>query len=408
MIRTRSIDNYLIFSAFFADFIAGFFQNSAAHAYMINSANRMPSKIRFRNRATFHDMENRLIAVRLSAQQLSDPRFDDPRALVRWMGAVQAQDYKAVRWAVGIRLRTASLRAVDRALERGEILRTHVMRPTWHLVAAEDIRWMLRLSARRIRSANSSLARSRGLGIDDGMYYRSNRLIEKMLRGNLCLTKRQIADRFQAAGIAADTHFMTRYLMRAEADGIVCSGPDRAGQFTYALLEERVAPVPELTRDESLGRLARAYFRSHSPATASDFAWWSGLSASDVRAAIGSIRDELETLRLGDRERLIHRSWTDFPAPAPALHLLPPYDEYLIGYRDREPVLRAEHAPAAHNRWGIFYPVVLAAGRVAGNWSAARREGRPIAEVSFFDSSGPADPALVEQAVGRYRAFFER
>ena len=139
---------------------------------MINSANRMPSKIRFRNRATFHDMENRLIAVRLSAQQLSDPRFDDPRALVRWMGAVQAQDYKAVRWAVGIRLRTASLRAVDRALERGEILRTHVMRPTWHLVAAEDIRWMLRLSARRIRSANSSLARSRGLGIDDGMYSR--------------------------------------------------------------------------------------------------------------------------------------------------------------------------------------------------------------------------------------------
>lgn len=267
---------------------------------------------------------------------------------------------------------------------------------------------MLRLSARRIRSANSSLARSRGLGIDDGMYSRSNRLIEKMLRGNLCLTKRQIADRFQAAGIAADTHFMTRYLMRAEADGIVCSGPDRAGQFTYALLEERVAPVPELTRDESLGRLVRAYFRSHSPATASDFAWWSGLSASDVRAAIGSIRDELETLRLGDRERLIHRSWTDFPAPAPALHLLPPYDEYLIGYRDREPVLRAEHAPAAHNRWGIFYPVVLAAGRVAGNWSAARREGRPIAEISFFDSFGPADPALVEQAVGRYRAFFER
>ena len=263
MIRTRSIDNYLILSAFSADFIAGFFQNSAAHAYMINSANRMPSKIRFRNRATFHDMENRLIAVRLSVQQLSDPRFDDPRALVRWMGAVQAQDYKAVRWAVGIRLRTASLRAVNRALERGEILRTHVMRPTWHLVAAEDIRWMLRLSARRIRSANSSLARSRGLGIDDGMYSRSNRLIEKMLRGNLCLTKRQIADRFQAAGIAADTHFMTRYLMQAEADGIVCSGPDRAGQFTYALLEERVAPVPELTRDESLGRLARAYFRSH-------------------------------------------------------------------------------------------------------------------------------------------------
>lgn len=119
---------------------------------------------------------------------------------------------------------------------------------------------MLRLSARRIRSANSSLARSRGLGIDDGMYSRSNRLIEKMLRGNLCLTKRQIADRFQAAGIAADTHFMTRYLMRAEADGIVCSGPDRAGQFTYALLEERVAPVPELTRDESLGRLAALIF----------------------------------------------------------------------------------------------------------------------------------------------------
>ena len=195
-------------------------------------------------------MENRLIAVRLSAQQLSDPRFDDPRALVRWMGAVQAQDYKAVRWAVGIRLRTASLRAVNRALERGEILRTHVMRPTWHLVAAEDIRWMLRLSARRIRSANSSLARSRGLGIDDGMYSRSNRLIEKMLRGNLCLTKRQIADRFQG-GRHCRRHAFHDALPdagRGRRDRLQRS-LDRAGQFTYALLEERVAPVPELTRD---------------------------------------------------------------------------------------------------------------------------------------------------------------
>lgn len=170
---------------------------------------------------------------------------------------------------------------------------------------------------------------------------------------------------------------MTRYLMRPRPTG--SSARSRAGRAVH-LCAARGAGRAGSRADARrvVGPVGRAYFRSHSPATASDFAWWSGLSASDVRAAIGSIRDELETLRLGDRERLIHRSWTDFPAPAPALHLLPPYDEYLIGYRDREPVLRAEHAPAAHNRWGIFYPVVLAAGRVAGNWSAALpgRDGR--------------------------------
>ena len=376
MIRTRSIDNYLILSAFSADFIAGFFQNSAAHAYMINSANRMPSKIRFRNRATFHDMENRLIAVRLSAQQLSDPRFDDPRALVRWMGAVQAQDYKAVRWAVGIRLRTASLRAVNRALAH----------PVGQQLAGPQ-------PGTGDRRRNVLPQQSPDRKNVERKPLPDQATDRRPFPGGRHCRRHAFHDALPDAG-------------RGRRDRLQRSRPGRAVHLCAARGAGRAGSRADARR--VVGRLARAYFRSHSPATASDFAWWSGLSASDVRAAIGSIRDELETLRLGDRERLIHRSWTDFPAPAPALHLLPPYDEYLIGYRDREPVLRAEHAPAAHNRWGIFYPVVLAAGRVAGNWSAARREGRPIAEVSFFDSFGPADPALVEQAVGRYRAFFER
>ena len=233
--------------------------------------------------------------IRLQNQQLLNPLFRKPKELVSWMGAMQAQNYPMVKWAVGMRLKSATIQTVEKALRDGEILRTHVMRPTWHLVAAEDIRWMLKLSAQRIKSANDSFAKGWDLEITDELYMKSYNLLEQILAGNKSLTKQEITGHFCRSGILAepDNNRMTRFMARAEQEGIICSGEDKGGKCTYALLEERVPPMPEITKDEALARLARSYFRSHAPAVLQDFIWWSGLPISDARQAIYLIASEL-------------------------------------------------------------------------------------------------------------------
>ena len=174
--------------------------------------------------------------IRLRNQQLLNPLFSQPKELVSWMGAMQAQNYPMVKWAVGMRLKSATLQKVEKALAKGEILRTHVMRPTWHLVTAEDIRWMLKLSAERIMAANESYAKGYDLGISEELYTKSNDLLEKILSGRKSLTRQEIAEHFSRSGIQADNHRMARFMTRAEQVGIVCSGEDKEGKCTYAHL----------------------------------------------------------------------------------------------------------------------------------------------------------------------------
>ena len=167
--------------------------------------------------------------LRLLNQQLANPLFHSPKELVSWMGAVQAQDYAMAKWAVGMRLASATVRTVEEALQKGEILRTHVMRPTWHLVAAEDIRWMLKLSARRIKAANEAYAKGRE-EISEELYSKSNRALETILAGKKRLTRLEIAEHFRHSGLVADNYHMTRFMVRAEVEGIVC-GRLSAGGF---------------------------------------------------------------------------------------------------------------------------------------------------------------------------------
>ena len=186
----------------------------------------------------------RIPEIRLQNQQLSTPLFGHPKELVSWMGAMQAQDYTMVKWAVGMRLKSPGIQAVEKALHQGEILRTHVMRPTWHLVAAEDIRWMLKLSAQRIKSANDSYAKGHGLEITEQQYDRSYTILGNILSGKRSLTKQEIAEHFERSGLLADNYHMPRFMSRAEVEGIVCSGECHGRQHTYALLDERVPPTP--------------------------------------------------------------------------------------------------------------------------------------------------------------------
>jgi hypothetical protein len=240
--------------------------------------------------------------ARLHHQRLTSPRFKEPVDVVRWLGAVQAQEYAAAKWAIGQRMRRATDDAVERALSEGSILRTHVLRPTWHFVAPEDIRWMLELTGPRIKATIASYARN--VSLDEVTFKRSQKVMERALRGGRHLTRSALRQTFQRAGIPTNGIRAVLMLMRAELDGLICSGPRAGKEFTYALLEERVPRSQPLTRDEALRELTRRYFTSRGPATLQDFVWWSGLTTADARSGIEMAGSDLShdmIVRCGSR-----------------------------------------------------------------------------------------------------------
>lgn len=341
--------------------------------------------------------------IRMHSQQLASPDFKCPKALVAWMGAIQAQDYPMSKWAVGSRLQLGCLQTIDEALKRGEILRTHVLRPTWHLVAAEDIRWMLKLSARRIKSAYVSSAKVHRLDITEKQYGQFNDLILRILEGNKSLTKQEIETQINQRGIKTVEPLIRRLIGNSEIEGVICSGVDKDNKPTYALLDERVPQVADIHKEEALARLAGRYFQSHSPASLADFAWWSGLSLTEAKQAIGLIKSELIT---GSDNLFVHESCKEvIPLQNDILHLLSSFDEYLISYKDRTPVLDLEYHPKAFNRFGTFYPVILHKGKVIGNWSKTVKKGRIVIETTFFDPKYRISRELIEKAENRYKNF---
>jgi hypothetical protein len=344
--------------------------------------------------------------IRLSNQKIAGSEYTTAGDLVRWMGAVQAQDYAMAKWAIGARLVKSTEEEIDAALSSGELIRMHLMRPTWHLVPAADVRWMLDLTAPRIRSGMKG--RHRQLGITDAVVKKSNTVIEKALVKHTSLTKEELAAEFERAGLRTDENRFWHLVLCAELDGIVCNGPLRGNKQTFALLAERVPEKMGFTREESLAELARRYFTSHGPATVRDFAWWSGLSLTDAKQGAERIRTDFITEQAGP-----DKYWFRNPGPGriplnPLVRLLPAYDEFLIAYADRSASL-----PEALNRKtvsvnGIFRPVIVVNGQVAGIWKRTVVKDRVLVECSVFKPLTKQQRALAETEVQRYGRFLQR
>ena len=295
----------------------------------------------------------------------------------------------------------ARIQQIEAALNRGDVLRTHLLRPTWHFVSSKDLRWMLSLTADRIRAANDSYARGTDAALDSKSIHRYMNLLQKTLEGNKHRTKEEIGEALNQRGIPLSQYALRHLLMRAETDGIVCSGADKKGTATYALLDERAPHGEEPSREEALARLARIYFRSHSPATLADFTWWSGLTATEARRAVASIAEELTTEHFGDREFFVFRN-AAAAAPCDTTHLLPAYDQYLIGYKDRSGVLAKEHTSKAFNSHGIFQPVILCDGQIVGNWKRTAGRGNVTIQTTLWVDTVPE---ALDAAIARYRSF---
>ena len=320
-----------------------------------------------------------LVAHRLHSQRLADPRCRRAADVVRWFGAVQAQEFGPAKWGLGLRADGLGEEDVDAAFDRGLILRTHVMRPTWHFVPAADIRWMLELTAPRVSAMMRSY--NRRLELDARTFARGHDAIARALEGGRFLTRTELAGVLAHAGIEARGQRLGHLVMQAELDRVVCSGPRRGRQFTYALFSERAPRAAARTRDEALAELARRYFRSHGPASLRDFGWWSGLTMADVRAAVSLARPAVREITV-DGQSFWSGSRGE-PRRGGGTHLLPIYDEYLIAYRDRDAVVSA--AARAHAARDPFGHWVMIDGRLAGTWRQRNADGTLSVHAALCD-----------------------
>ncbi len=349
-----------------------------------------------------------ITARRLRAQRLTGKPFASPVDAVRWLGAVQSQDYAGAKWALALRSRATTDAVIDRLFDDGAILRTHVMRPTWHFVAPEDVGWLLDLTARRIRLGLA--ARYRELGIDDKVAARAGAAFKAALAGGRHLTRPELGRVLIAARISPEGQRLPHLIMRAELDKVIVSGPRRGKQFTYALFDERVPKATEHDRDSALGELSRRYFRSHGPAQVQDFTWWSGLTAAEARKGIEIAGPALEHRVIDGNDYWHDAASTNARSDSPALHLLPNFDEYTVGYRDRSALIPAggRFDPSLYSFGSILSNVVTIDGVVRGAWRRSSARAGLLIEMRLSERLVAREVAEVEEAVRRLARFLGR
>jgi hypothetical protein len=337
---------------------------------------------------------------RLNQQRLSGNPFATPDEVVASFGAVQAQDYAGAKWALGLRMRDGTDDVIEQAFAAGTILRTHVMRPTWHFVTPADIRWLLELTAPRVHAVNAYMYRQ--LELDDALFSRTNEAIAKALDGGRQLTCAELGAALAEAGIAADGMRHGYIVMRAELDAVVCSGARRGKQFTYALLDERAPQARRLGRDEALGELTRRYYTGHGPATLHDYVWWSGLTVADARVGLAMVAADLEEGVIDGRSYWFSASVPPPPEPSLTAFLLPTYDEFLVGF--------AGFGAARRGGRPVGEPVVFDSalvidGQVAGSWKRTIKKQAATIEVAPFAPLSTAESEAVASAARRYGDF---
>lgn len=344
-----------------------------------------------------------LMAARMWNERLAGSTLRRPEDVVSWLGAVQSQDYAGARWALAQRLRgVVTDDIIEKAFDDGGILRTHVLRATWHFLAPADIRWVLKLSAPRVHQQNGFAYRISGLG--PSQLTRGASIIVKALEGGRHLTRQELATRLGKARLPVLGLPLACVVMYAELEGLICSGPRRGKQFTYALIDERVPAFTSIEGDEALAELTRRYFTSHGPATLRDFNWWSGLTMAQARRGIAALGRKLEQREIAGKVCYFAPGSGEGRDGVPRVLLLPNYDDFLIAFKDRDwwppRPARAMTTPALPHHLVID-------GRVEGGWTRTAGSKAVAVEVVPYGRLSKTDTAGVQAAAARYGAFLK-
>lgn len=344
-------------------------------------------------------MSGSIIAQRLDNQRITRTGPRSPAKIVAWLGAVQAQEYGPAKWSLGLRLPPGiNDAAVERAIDRGKILRTHVLRPTWHFVTPGDIRWMLELTAPQVHRTMSNYDRQ--MGLDARVMTRATGIIERALGRDRYLTRLELGVYLERAGLPGKAQHLAHIAMHAELEGVICSGPRRGKQSTYALLADRAPNARRLSREEALAELTRRYFRSHGPATVRDFVWWSGLKTADAKRGVEMNRAKSQEVD-GIRYWTIRRSPVRNSPRKALVHILPIYDEYLVAYRDRHAVPHS-----IYSAWttSIRHALVIG-GQIAGTWRMIFGARGVVVDVEARQPLTAGERRELTRAIRRYHRF---
>jgi hypothetical protein len=338
---------------------------------------------------------------RLSNQRLLGGKFQKPEDVVRHLGAVQAQEFPAAKWSLGVRLSNSSDESVEKAFNEGKFLRTHVLRPTWHFVMPEDLVWMQELTSAKVKSAMASY--NRKLELTDEIFAKATKVIVKSLEGENYLSRQELKTKLREVGIDGDVQRFAHLVFWPELDGIICSGPKVDKQLTYALVSERIPKVKKLTRDESLAKLTYKYFSSHGPAQTVDFSWWSGLNQKETAEGLSYNKEKLtsETVE-GKTYWFSVLSKTELVEKA---YLLSIYDEYTIAYKDRSALNGERFIEKMLALGNALTSVIIINGLVVGYWKRALRKDKVEITLVYYRETNKREKDLVAEAAKEYGAF---
>jgi hypothetical protein len=346
-----------------------------------------------------------IVRERLANQFLTVAGPRSASEVVAELGAVQAQDYAGAKWALTQRSGFRSDAAIEKEIVEGRILRTHVLRPTWHFVAAADIGWLLQLTGPRVLAKMASY--DKVLGLTPQIFRRCNNIIARALEGGRYLTRSEIGAVLRRNRVSNITpQRLGHIVMHAELNAIVCSGPRKGKQFTYALLDERASAHASHDFDELLLELTRRYFRTRSPATAYDFAWWSGLTVNEARRGITMFDDELEKITIDDKHYWLHPRAVAAPSERGSTFLLPNYDEYFIGFRDRSAIgERMRHVKLVTGGNALISNVVIVEGQIVGGWRRSVSDSEIAVDLTLPIRLTPQERKQIDAAVNGFRAY---
>lgn len=309
-----------------------------------------------------------MTALRLYNQQISTQRFHQPCEVVHWLGAVQAQDFAGSKWAIGLRLPDTKESDIEKAIADRTIIRTWPMRGTLHFVAAEDIRWMLKLLTPRIIS--SSARRERQLALNEKTFTRCKKIFIHALAGGKQLARNKLYELLEQHKISPAGQRGLHILWRLSQEGLLCFATHQGKQPAFALLDEWIPQTKNLSAEEALAEITIRYFTSHGPATLQDFVWWTGLKIADARKGLEMVQQDLQKLVLKDTNYWMSAGISPLPSDkATSAYLLPAYDEYTVGYTDRSPVAASLHQQKITiTSFEILAPILIINGQVSAVW----------------------------------------
>jgi hypothetical protein len=333
-----------------------------------------------------------ILQHRLLSQAIVNSHFQTPLKVITHMGAIQAQDFGMARKAILLRGSGITEEAIVKAMDKGKLIRTHVLRPTWHITSANRITGLLKLTAPGI--LKSMATRHKGLGLDDRILKKALHIIRKSLDKSE-RSREDIMSDLHRSGIRTNENRASHLLIVAELERIICSGTVKGNRHSYDLYERRIKAVRPFNRENELKKLAETYYKSRGPATIADFAWWSGLSVSDARSGWNAIKDKAEVITNFGTEYLWLPGRKDDVQNINGLLLLPAYDEWLLSYKDRSATIALKDHAGAVSSNGIFRPMILRNGKVIGTWKI-QAENKKKLECSFF---GKADRRFEAEAV---------